>query len=70
MVHTVDLGMHTQFTGEIMDVKVDEKATDTNGLPDITKIKPFNYDPAGMAYYGIGNNLGPAFNIGKKIKKQ
>ncbi|WP_048190075.1 flavin reductase family protein [Methanobacterium sp. SMA-27] len=70
LVHTVDLGMHTQFTGEIMDVKVDEKATNTNGLPDITKIKPFTFDPAGMAYYGIGNNLGPAFNIGKKIKKQ
>jgi flavin reductase (DIM6/NTAB) family NADH-FMN oxidoreductase RutF len=69
LVHTTDLGMHTQFTGEIVDVKVDEDATNKSGLPDLEKIKPFSYDPAGIAYYGMGKNLGSAFNIGKEIKK-
>lgn len=69
LVHTVDLGMHTQFTGEIIDVKVDEDATDSNGLPDINIIKPFMYDPAAVAYYGVGKRLGQAFNLGKKIKR-
>ncbi|MCE7698737.1 MAG: flavin reductase family protein [Methanobacterium paludis] len=68
LVHKVDLGLHTQFTGEIMDVKVDEDFVDSNGLPDITKIKPFFYDPSGRSYYGVGKNLGMAFNIGKEIK--
>ena len=61
--------MHIQLTGEIMDVKVDESASDSNGIPDINKIKPFLFDPAGMAYYGVGKNLGKAFNIGNKLKK-
>ncbi len=69
LVHKVDLGMHIQITGEIMDVKVEENAADTNGIPDINKIKPFLFDPAGMAYYGVGKNIGRAFNIGNKFKK-
>ncbi len=69
LVHKVDLGVHIQLTGEIMDVKVDENASDTNGIPDISKIKPFMFDPAGMAYYGVGKNIGRAFNIGNKLKK-
>lgn len=70
LYHTADLGMHIQITGEILDVKVDEDAANQEGLPDITKIKPFMYDPAGMAYYGVGEYLGPAFNVGKKIKNR
>ncbi len=69
VVHTVDLGMHTQFTGEIIDVKVEEDATDSSGIPDINKIKPLMYDPAAVAYYGIGKKLGQAFKLGKKIIK-
>ena len=69
LVHKVDLGVHIQLTGEIMDVKVDENASDTNGIPDISKIKPFMFDPAGMAYYGVGKNIGRAFNVGNKLKK-
>lgn len=68
LVHTVELGVHTQFTGEIVDVKVDEEFTDAEGLPDISKIKPFFYDPAGRAYYATGKKLGNAFDIGKAIR--
>jgi flavin reductase (DIM6/NTAB) family NADH-FMN oxidoreductase RutF len=69
LFHKVDLGMHIQVTGEIMDVKVEENVIDNNGIPDVSKIKPFMYDPAAVAYYGIGKNLGKAFNLGKKIKR-
>ena len=69
LVHKADLGMHIQLNGEIMDVKVDENAVNSRGLPDITKIKPFIYDPADVAYYGIGKKLGQAFNLGNNIKK-
>ncbi len=70
LVKSIDLGTHTQFTGEIIDVKVDENAVDSNGIPDINKINPFIYDPAGMRYYSVGKNLGSAFNLGNKIKNQ
>jgi flavin reductase (DIM6/NTAB) family NADH-FMN oxidoreductase RutF len=67
MVHTAELGLHTHFTGEILDVKVDENLLD-NGNPDIELIKPFLYDPSFRAYYSIGKSLGNAFSVGKDIK--
>ncbi len=70
LVKSVDLGTHTQFTGEIIDVKVDENAVDSDGIPDINKINPFIYDPAGMKYYSVGKDLGSAFNLGNKTKNQ
>ncbi|HML05501.1 MAG TPA: flavin reductase family protein [Methanobacterium sp.] len=68
LVNTTELGLHTHFTGEILDVKVDESFLD-DGKPNIEKIKPFLYDPSSMAYYGIGKLLGNAFSIGKDIKR-
>ena len=68
LVHQADLGMHIQITGEIMDVKVDEDVLDSRGIPDIAKIKPFMYDPAGMSYNGVGKNLGQAFSLGRNIE--
>ena len=67
LVHTAELGLHTHFTGEIMDVKVDENLLD-NGNPDIELIKPFLYDPSFRKYYSIGKSLGKAFSIGKDLK--
>jgi flavin reductase (DIM6/NTAB) family NADH-FMN oxidoreductase RutF len=68
LVHTVELGLHTHFTGEILDVKVDEDLLD-HGNPDIELIKPFLYDPSFRAYYSIGKPIGNAFSIGKDIKR-
>jgi len=67
-INSLDLGMHVQITGEILDVKLDEDSAADNGKPDIVKIKPFTYDPAAMSYRGIGEKLGNAFNIGRKFK--
>jgi flavin reductase (DIM6/NTAB) family NADH-FMN oxidoreductase RutF len=69
LVHTLELGVHTQFIGEILDVKVDEDVLDEDGKPDIKKIMPFIYDSATLSYYGIGEKLGSAFSLGRKYKK-
>lgn len=66
LVQITELGLHTHFTGEILDVKVDERFL-KDGSPDIEKIRPFLYDPSFRAYYGIGNRLGGAFSVGKDI---
>ena len=68
LVNILELGLHTQFTGEVLDIKVDPELTDVSGNPDINKIKPILYDPSGIAYYGIGEFVGKAFNIGNKFK--
>jgi flavin reductase (DIM6/NTAB) family NADH-FMN oxidoreductase RutF len=56
LIRTIELGLHTQFIGEIMDVKADELVLKEN-QPDIEKIKPIIFAPDGSGYYGIGNKL-------------
>lgn len=62
-----DVGIHTHFIGEIMDVKADESALGENGVPDIRKVLPILYAPELKYYYGVGGILGKAFSIGKKV---
>jgi flavin reductase (DIM6/NTAB) family NADH-FMN oxidoreductase RutF len=68
MIHTLELGLHTQFVGKVLDVKVDDNFT-RDGKPDMAMIRPFAYDPAASNYFGIGENLGSAFRIGKSFMK-
>jgi flavin reductase (DIM6/NTAB) family NADH-FMN oxidoreductase RutF len=68
LIHTLEIGLHTQFVGEIMDVKADPSMLDANGLPDIEKVRPFVFAPMARTYHGIGSKLGAAFSIGKGIK--
>ena len=68
LVNTTELGLHTHFTGEILDIKVEESFL-KNGKPDIEKIKPLLYDPSFRTYYSIGKNLGKAFSVGKDLRK-
>ncbi len=67
LVNTVEVGIHTHFIGEIIDVIADEIVMDKNGMPDISLIKPMIYAPEVRSYYGIGEYLGQAHNIGRNI---
>jgi len=68
LLHTFELGLHTQFIGEIMDVKVDEDLLGEGKIPAIDKVKPILFAPENRAYYGIGEYLGKAFSIGREIQ--
>ncbi len=68
LLHMLELGLHTQFVGEIVDVKADPEVLGAKGYPDITKVKPFAWDTAHRGYYGMGSFLGRAWEIGKKIE--
>jgi flavin reductase (DIM6/NTAB) family NADH-FMN oxidoreductase RutF len=70
LLRSVEIGLHTQFIGEILDVKADESVLGEEGLPDIEKVKPMVYSPEARRYHGIGNGLGRAYSIGKTIGKQ
>jgi flavin reductase (DIM6/NTAB) family NADH-FMN oxidoreductase RutF len=65
--HTLEIGLHTQFVGEVLDIKVEEAVLGDGGLPDIQKIGPMVFAPQSQAYYGIGAFLGKAFSIGKNL---
>jgi len=62
-----DLGLHTQFIGEIMDVKVEDGFIGEGGKPDVEIVKPFFYVHSGFAYYRVGKMIGKAFTIGNEI---
>jgi flavin reductase (DIM6/NTAB) family NADH-FMN oxidoreductase RutF len=66
--HTLEIGAHIQFVGEIVDCKAEEDVLGEDGLPDIQKVKPVLFAPESGGYYGVGSKLGRAFSIGKKIK--
>ena len=63
---TVELGLHTQFVGEIMDVKADASVIDGESA-DIERVAPFVYNTHRGVYYAIGDAVGPAFEMGKAI---
>ena len=68
LIQTHEIGLHTQFIGEIMDVKVEEDTLDKNGVCQISKVKPFIYAPDDRNYYRIGEMLARGFDSGKAIK--
>jgi flavin reductase (DIM6/NTAB) family NADH-FMN oxidoreductase RutF len=67
VIHTYEIGLHTQFIGEIVDVKADESVIGERGMPDIAKVQPFIFEHGTAGYYGIGSYIGKAFSIGKSI---
>lgn len=69
LLHTVEIGLHTQFIGEIVDVKGDPDVIGEDGRLDIMKIKPLVYDTARHGYHGVGPRLGSAHSIGKQLKR-
>jgi flavin reductase (DIM6/NTAB) family NADH-FMN oxidoreductase RutF len=60
-----ELGLHTQFIGEILDAKIDEALLDDKGRVDIDRLRPvvFAMDPG--SYYALGRLVGKAYSIGR-----
>ncbi|NLA38023.1 MAG: flavin reductase family protein [Methanomicrobiales archaeon] len=69
LLQMVEIGMHTQFIGEILDVKVDESVLGPDGKPDIEKIRPFAYDSMRREYYGFGSVIEKAFFAGLEFRR-
>ena len=69
LFQTIELGLHTLFVGEIVDVKVDESCVGEGGVPNVEKIAPISFAPEAPSYFALGKFLGKAFSVGKEIKK-
>jgi flavin reductase (DIM6/NTAB) family NADH-FMN oxidoreductase RutF len=60
---TMDLGAHTLFVGEIVDVRVEEALLGADGHPDLEKMEPIAFMP-GNDYYGFSGRVAAAFSAG------
>jgi flavin reductase (DIM6/NTAB) family NADH-FMN oxidoreductase RutF len=67
VIQVHELGLHTQFIGEILDVKVEEACLGENGKPSLEKVRPFAWAPAENQYYAMGRHLGQGFSVGKAL---
>jgi len=65
VIHTIELGWHTQFVAEVKDVKADEALLDDKGGVDAARAEPFVCSFSG--YHAVGRALGGTFTIGKRI---
>ncbi|MBN2097929.1 MAG: flavin reductase family protein [Candidatus Omnitrophica bacterium] len=68
LLHTLEIGLHTLFVGEIIDVKSDEAIIGKNSMPDMEKLKTFLFSPGDRKYYKTGAYLAQAFSAGKEKK--
>ena len=68
LIDTVKIGLHTQFIGEIQDIKVEE-TMEAGSTSLIENIQPMVYSPDNQSYYGVGDFLGKAFSVGREIDK-
>jgi flavin reductase (DIM6/NTAB) family NADH-FMN oxidoreductase RutF len=70
VIKVVEIGLHTEFIGEIMDVKANKAVLDENNLPDVEKVKPLIWSLANMSYRKVGEHVGESFSIGKQFNKR
>lgn len=66
LLHTLELGLHTQFVGEIVDVKVEEACL-ADGKVDPSLVRPCIYSHDTSSYYLIGEFAGRARTLGKDL---
>ena len=77
VVHVQELGLHTQFVGEILNIKVDdnlnvkemrrpgEAPAEGIGPSIIEQIMPLIFDMNGTGYYTLGERVAKAFSAGR-----
>ncbi len=58
--NSIDLGSHTQFIGEIIDVVVDDSIL-VNGKPNLDLLNTFCYDYTTKTYKKIGDKISRAY---------
>lgn len=66
LLHTLEIGLHTLFVGEILDVKAEQDVLDDAGHLDLALLQPLAYAPVIRRYHALGPELGRSFHLGKK----
>ncbi len=66
MIHTHEIGLHTQFIGEIVDIKADEAILNAQGKPLLEKAAPFVFSHGIREYWSLGEMIGYGFDLGNQ----
>lgn len=66
VINVLEIGLHTQFIGEIVETLAEEDVLNHKGFPDMKKVNPFIYDSSTKSYFGIGDRLVKAYSQKKK----
>lgn len=69
LIQMVDLPANELFIGEIIAAYSDERYL-KNGLPDLRLIAPFILSVPERKYLALGTEVGPAWEMGKKLIKK
>ncbi len=69
LLHTLKIGLHTLFVGEIVDAKADEAVLADN-VPALDRVSPLLFSVGEQAYYAAGTRIGPAFRLGRDILRK
>lgn len=67
VIKTIELGLHTMFIGEIMDVKADTSLVGGNGTVDPAKLDPFIFGVGGWGFYRVGERIGSVRDLADEI---
>ena len=65
---TMEIGVHVQLVGEIVDVKVDEECLGEDGRISMAAVDPCIFSPLEGRYFRLGPEVGEAFSIGKELR--
>ena len=67
VTHQIEIGLHTEFIGGIMDIKIENELLDEDGKILVNKLDPILYIPEIREYYTRGKYLGKAFSMGENV---
>ena len=69
VMHTAEVGSHTQITGKIVNVQAEEDVLNEEGKISYEKLNPLCYDDVSHSYFEIGDFIAKAFKVGLKFRK-
>lgn len=65
VVHVFELGLHTQFVGEVLNIKMDAARPEDDKQTAVEQFALFVFAPDSGHYYEVGAKLAKAFSVGK-----
>lgn len=69
VVKTVELPADLLFIGEVVGTWTEERYL-TNGMPDVTKVRPFVLTMPDNAYWAVGEKVGKAWHDGLPLRER
>lgn len=69
LVEVHELGLHTQFIGEVINVLVEEDVLDEEDNVDIEKLRPIIFSPGSSKYHAVGDLIGKA-RTNRKLERE